>query len=191
MLTFIYMYAGKAGGNGMNNNEYAEASDNLSATEKAEAYFKSGFNCAQSVFAAYADRYGIDETTALKLSASFGGGFGRMREVCGCVSGMAMIAGLETGSAKKHDAEGKAYNYEVMQHLAEEYKKISGGSIICRELLALNNTKTGGTAPGSLESDSQPTERTEEYYKKRPCINLIKDTCIIIERELFGGKDNE
>ena len=114
-----------------------------------------------------------------------------MREVCGCVSGMALIAGLETGSSTEHDAEGKAKNYELMQHLAEEYKKVSGGSIICKELLAMNNQKNSAVAPGSEENSSTPTERTDEYYKKRPCVQLVREACTIIEREIFGGKKDE
>lgn len=168
-----------------------ENMSDISVEDRAEEYFRQGFNCSQSVFAAFADRYGIDEKMALKLSASFGGGFGRMREVCGCVSGMALIAGLETGSTTEHDAEGKAKNYELMQHLAEEYKKVSGGSIICKELLAMNNQKNSAVAPGSEENSSTPTERTDEYYKKRPCVQLVREACTIIEREIFGGKKDE
>ncbi|MBQ4284408.1 MAG: C_GCAxxG_C_C family protein [Lachnospira sp.] len=165
--------------------------ENISAPDRAEEYFRKGFNCSQSVFAAFADRYGISEEMALKLSASFGGGLARMREVCGCVSGMALVAGLETGSFTEYDKEGKAKNYELMQHLAEEYKKVSGGSIICRELLDMGNRKAGEIAPGSEESSWMPTERTGEYYKKRPCIQLVREACTIIEREIFGGRNNE
>lgn len=165
--------------------------ENKSVEDRAEEYFRKGFNCSQSVFATFADRYGLSEEVALKISASFGGGFGRMREVCGCVSGMALVAGLETGSCIEHDAGGKAKNYELMQHLAEEYKKVSGGSIVCRELLAMGNQRSGDVAPGSEESLSKPTERTDEYYKKRPCVQLVRAACTIIEREIFGGKNNE
>lgn len=156
----------------------------LSRQDRAEQLFKSGFNCAQSVFAAFSDKYGIDEETALKISASFGAGFGRMREVCGCFSAIAMIAGLETGSAVPFDAQGKQHNYEIVQKLAEEYKKVSGGSIVCRELLGI---------AGGYRADNavKPSERTEEYYKKRPCVLLVRNACTIIENEFFGGMDNE
>ena len=159
-------------------------SDENSRQDKAEELFKKGFNCAQSVFTAFADKYGFDEETALKISASFGAGFGRMREVCGCFSAIAMIAGLETGSSTEHDSQGKQYNYEVVQRLAEEYKKVSGGSIICRELLGIS----GGY---NADSKVKPSERTDEYYKKRPCVQLVRDACTIIENEFFGGRDNE
>ncbi len=143
--------------------------------ELAEKLFKEGYNCSQSVFAAYSELYGIELDTALKLSASFGGGLGRMREVCGAVSGMCLVAGLETGSSKKMDAEGKKYNYEVVQKLSEEFKAISG-SIICRDLLGLEKKE---------EMIATPQKRTEEYYKKRPCVQLVKDAAKLIEEVLY------
>lgn len=168
----------------------------MTRAQKAEELFKKGFNCSQSVFAAFADLYGFDEETALKISASFGGGFARMREICGCVSGMAMVAGLETGSATEKDAKGKEHNYEVTQHLAEEFKKVSGGSIICAELLGLRPMADKGVAGEAVQLKAsdvspKPSERTEEYYKKRPCIELVKDACNILEKELLGGNANE
>lgn len=169
--------------------------EELSRQDQAEAYFRKGFNCAQSVFLAFAKDYGFDDNTALKLSASFGGGVGRMREVCGCVLAMSMIAGLETGSTKENDPLGKQQNYETVQRLAAEYKKISGGSIICKELLGLGQYKTTGNAGKEERADlaggARPADRTDEYYKKRPCIKLIKETCTIIENEFFGGTKNE
>lgn len=138
--------------------------------EKAQEYFYKGYNCAQSVFAAYADEYGFTEEMALKLSASFGAGFGRMREVCGCFSGISFIAGLETGCTDG-SADGKAANYKVVQELAEIYKQRAGGSIICHELLGLEKK----------EGSFVPAERNEEYYKKRPCPELIGLACDIID----------
>lgn len=154
--------------------------------ELAVSLFKKGYNCSQAVFAAFADLYGLDRELALKMSASFGGGMGRMREVCGCMSAMAMIAGFETGSTSEHDPQGKQRNYEMVQHLAEEYKKVSGGSIICRELLGLS-----GQGASAEASAPKPSARTDTYYKKRPCIHLIEDACVIIENEFFGGIKNE
>lgn len=147
----------------------------IKRVEEAEKLFKDGYNCSQAVFGAFSDLYGIDQDTALKLSASFGGGLGRMREVCGAVSGMSMIAGLETGSSLKMDSEGKKHNYEVVQQLTDEFKNISG-SIICRELLGLSSKDV---------SETTPQERTTEYYKKRPCVQLVKDAAEIIERVLY------
>ena len=131
--------------------------------EKAKTLFKQGFNCSQSVFAACADLYGIeDEVLALRLSASFGGGIGRMRQTCGAACGMFMLAGLENGSAVVGDAEGKKQNYALVQELAEKFKQ-ENGSLICAELL--------GIAPKPQEPT--PEARTEEYYKKRPCAEMV------------------
>ena len=131
--------------------------------EKAKTLFKQGFNCSQSVFAACADLYGIeDKALALRLSASFGGGIGRMRQTCGAACGMFMLAGLENGSAVVGDAEGKMQNYALVQELAEKFKQ-ENGSLICAELL--------GIAPKPQEPT--PEARTEEYYKKRPCAEMV------------------
>ena len=131
--------------------------------EKAKTLFKQGFNCSQSVFAACADLYGIeDEALALRLSASFGGGIGRMRQTCGAACGMFMLAGLENGSAVVGDAEGKMQNYALVQEFAEKFQQ-ENGSLICAELL--------GIAPKPQEPT--PEARTEEYYKKRPCAEMV------------------
>ncbi len=131
--------------------------------EKARALFKQGFNCSQSVFAACADIYGIDdEALALKLAASFGGGIGRMRMTCGAACGMFLLAGLENGSATVGDAEGKKQNYTLVQDLAAKFEA-ENGSLICAELL--------GIAPKPQEST--PEARTEAYYQKRPCVDMV------------------
>lgn len=153
----------------------------LCHSEKAEEIFKSGYNCAQAVVAAFADDYGLDEAMALRIASSFGGGMGRMREVCGAFSGLLIINGLETGNLDG-SAEAKKKNYEAVQHLAEEFKLRSGGSIICRELLGLDKDKDGKVK----DSEPTPTKRTQTYYKKRPCIELIKDACEIIETEFLN-----
>lgn len=145
--------------------------------DKAEKLFHEGYNCSQSVFAAYSDLYGIDEETALKLSSSFGGGMGRMREVCGAVSGMFMLAGLETGSAKKMDAAGKKYNYDIVQKLAKDFKE-RNGSIICRELLGLEKEEVA-------KAGTIPNGRNTAYYQKRPCGMLVKDAAEIVENILL------
>ena len=131
--------------------------------ERAKTLFRQGFNCSQSVFAACADLYGIkDETLALRLSASFGGGIGRMRQACGAACGMFMLAGLENGSAVEGDAEGKKRNYALVQELANQFK-VENGSLICSELL--------GIAPKPQEPT--PEARTEAYYQKRPCVEMV------------------
>ena len=136
--------------------------------ERAKELFKQGFNCSQSVFAACADLYGIeDEALALRLSASFGGGIGRMRETCGAACGMFMLAGLENGSAKAGDAEGKMQNYALVQDLAAKFKD-ENGSLRCAELLGIKSKEQG-----TKTNDPTPAPRTEEYYKKRPCVEMV------------------
>lgn len=131
--------------------------------EKAKELFHQGFNCSQSVFAACADIYGIeDEALALRLSASFGGGIGRMRQTCGAACGMFMLAGLENGSAIEGNAEGKKQNYALVQDLAAKFQA-ENGSLICSELL--------GIAPKPQEPT--PEARTEAYYQKRPCVEMV------------------
>ena len=104
--------------------------------QQARKYFTDGYNCAQSVFLAYAKEYGFDKDTALKLSSSFGGGMGRLREVCGAVSAMFMIAGLKYGYTQNNNDEIKAKHYKFIQTLAHEFQN-QNGSIICKELLDL------------------------------------------------------
>ncbi len=131
--------------------------------DRAEALFREGFNCSQSVVAACADIYGLDTDLALRLGASFGGGIGRMRQTCGAACGMFLLAGLQNGSTTPHDNEGKMHNYQTVQNLAARFKE-ENGSIICAELLGL-------AAP---EHSPKPEERTDTYYKKRPCVEMVR-----------------
>ncbi len=144
----------------------------MNTEQRARDLFKSGYNCSQSVFAAYAERYGIDFETALKISSSFGGGMGRLREVCGAVSGMFMVLGLAKGYSD-NEYNSKKEHYQRVQYLAQEFEKING-SIVCRELLGLDKKKDKPT----------PSKRTEEYYKKRPCEELVADACKILDKYL-------
>lgn len=151
--------------------------------ERAKALFKQGFNCSQSVFAACADFYGIeDEAFALRLSASFGGGIGRMRQTCGAACGMFMLAGLEEGSATPGDAEGKKANYTLVQALAEKFKQ-ENGSLICAELLSGVRSQEQGTRTNNF-TDPAPAPRTEEYYKKRPCVEMVASAVRIFLEDL-------
>ena len=131
--------------------------------KKAEDLFMQGYNCAQSVTAAFADIYGYTEEQALKLSAGFGGGIGRMRLTCGAACGMFILAGMDCGSFDINDREGKSANYKVVQDLADAFKK-EFGTLECAELLKLKKD-----APLSHEA----SERTAEYYAKRPCVNQV------------------
>lgn len=137
--------------------------------EMAVALFKEGYNCSQSVVAAFADMYGLTMEQALKVSASFGGGIGRMRQTCGAACGLFMLAGLETGCIEGKDREGKEANYIVVQKLAEEFRK-RNGSLICAELLGLSK---------KAETPATPDERTAEYYKKRPCVKMVEEAARI------------
>lgn len=151
--------------------------------ERAKALFKQGFNCSQSVFAACADLYGIeDEAFALRLSASFGGGIGRMRQTCGAACGMFMLAGLEEGSTTPGDAEGKKANYTLVQALAEKFKQ-ENGSLICAELLSGVRSQEQGTRANNF-TDPTPAPRTEEYYKKRPCVEMVASAVRIFLEDL-------
>lgn len=138
---------------------------------KAKALFKEGYNCSQSVFLAFADKFDMDRETAAKLSSSFGGGLGRMREVCGAVSGMAMVAGLLYGYDSPADYEGKSAHYARIQELAHAFSE-QNGSYVCRELLGLSQKGDNPT----------PEKRTEEYYKKRPCAELVGMAAAIMEQ---------
>ncbi|GAE82006.1 C-GCAxxG-C-C family protein [Bacteroides reticulotermitis] len=137
--------------------------------QRAGELFKSGYNCSQSVVAAFADKYGFTQEQAFRISASFGGGIGRMRETCGAACGMFLLAGLETGATEAADREGKAANYALVQELAAEFKK-RNGSLNCGELLGLKKE----TSISSL-----PEERTQQYYAKRPCSKMVEEAARI------------
>lgn len=128
--------------------------------EKAAELFINGYNCAQAVVVAFCDVTGMDTDYAAKLASSFGGGMGRMREVCGAVSGMLMVAGLLYGYETPGDDEIKKSHYQLVQQLAGQFRE-KYGSIICREIL--NNPP----------SDPSPTPRTAEFYRVRPCARCV------------------
>lgn len=144
--------------------------------------FKHGYNCAQAVTAAFADLYGLTREQALRVSASFGGGIGRMREVCGAASGMFILAGLDCGNVIPDNPGGKEYNYRVVQQLAATFRE-RNGSIICGELLGLRPMGSS-QSPHEQYSDPVPQARTEEYYRKRPCINMIEEGARIFSEYL-------
>ena len=140
-------------------------------SEKAEELFKQGYNCSQSVFAAYADIFGIDTETALKISAGLGGGCGRQRELCGAVSGATLAIGMKFGSTDGADSDGKKLCYEKVREFTDEFKK-TNPSIVCRELLGL----------AQAEGSATPEKRTDSYYKKRPCVQIVKDSAEALEK---------
>lgn len=138
--------------------------------DKAFELFKSGYNCSQSVFATFSDITGINEELALRLSSSFGGGMGRMREVCGTCSGMFMVVGVLYGYSSANDLKEKTEHYKRIQELANLFKE-KHGTIICRELL--KNIKT--------EKTYVPEKRTDEYYKVRPCVAFVRTAAEILD----------
>ena len=137
--------------------------------EKAVSLFTEGFNCSQSVVAAFADKYGFTHEQALRMSASFGGGIGRMRETCGAACGLFLLAGLETGAVEGADRDGKARNYAVVQELAEEFKR-RNGALRCADLLGLSQKEP---------VVSTPEARTAQYYAKRPCVKMVEEAARI------------
>lgn len=138
--------------------------------KKAMKLFEQGYNCSQSVFLAFDDLYGMDPVIAARLSSSFGGGMGRLREVCGSVTGMFMVAGILYGYEDAKDYELKSEHYKRIQELASSFQE-ENHSIVCRELLGL----------GAGKDSYQPSKRTEEYYKKRPCKELVGIAAAIME----------
>ena len=110
----------------------------MNEIERAGELFLEGYNCAQAVFTAFCYRFGMDEETAKRVSAGLGGGVGRMREVCGAVSGAAMVLGSVASAVSGDDKQGKAKNYELVRQFAERFKERHGGTVICREMLKLN-----------------------------------------------------
>ena len=142
----------------------------MTRREAAMANFMKGYNCSQSIVLAFSDLLDIDEAALLKLSSSFGGGMGRLREVCGSVSGMFIVAGLLYGYDGPETGQTKADHYARIQELAHRFEE-KHGSIVCRELLGLN-----------VRHDIPvPEERTQQYYQKRPCPEIIGDAAQILD----------
>lgn len=143
---------------------------------RASELFLSGYNCSQAVFGALADIYGISDEQAARLSASFGGGVGRLREICGACSAMVLLEGLQSGATKAEDSAGKQANYSNVQSLIQRFKE-QNGSYLCRELLQLR--KDAPTPP-------TPDERTAEYYRQRPCLRMVESAVRIYCERLQG-----
>ena len=138
---------------------------------KAAELFLNGYNCAQAVAVAFSDLTGLDEQLSARLASSFGGGMGRMREVCGAVSGMLMVAGILYGYDTPGDDAAKKAHYTLVQTLAGEFRE-KNGSIVCREILK------------NPPSDPNPTPRTAEFYAKRPCSRMVMTAARILDEYL-------
>jgi C_GCAxxG_C_C family probable redox protein len=143
-------------------------------SDKAKQLFKGGANCAQAVLGAFAEECGLEPDQAMRMASSFGAGMGRLREVCGAVSGMLLVLGLQEGDFPVKDKQGKDRHYARVQALASAFKGETG-SIICRELLGLE--KKGPDTPIS-------EARTDAYYRRRPCMELVGLAAQILETHL-------
>lgn len=137
--------------------------------EKARSLFLSGYNCSQSVLGAFCDVVGMDFDSCMRLASPFGGGVARMRHICGTVSASLMVIGMKCGYTE-HDARAKSKHYAFVQEFARQFEE-RNGSIICRELLDMR------CKAGKIDNGSSPNanERSEEYYRVRPCLSIIED----------------
>lgn len=144
--------------------------------QRAVDNFMQGYGCCQSVVAAFADLYGVDDTLAKKIGAGFGGGVGRLRMMCGTVSGMVILAGLDCGQTDGNDRAGKSACYKVVQQLLGEFKH-RNGSVICAELLGLD-----GKLPPKPSYEA--SARTKEYYRTRPCAQKVESAARVFAEYL-------
>lgn len=155
---------------------------------QARRLFKEGgYNCCQSVVLAYSDILGFDSKTAAVISSGFGGGMGRLREVCGTVSGMIMLAGMISPADDPSVKTSRTANYALVQEMAGKFREING-SIICRELLGL---VPKGSGAASAKESPEPSDRTAEYYKKRPCEELVGISARIVGEKLAEMKKKD
>ena len=150
--------------------------------DRAEEYFRQGYNCCQSVLLAFSDILEdnklADRELLAAIGSGFGGGMGRMREVCGSFSGLVALSGFMSPASNPKEMAGRTANYALVQEFAEEFRHENGGSIICRELLGLSNNQTGQESPA-------PSERTKEYYRKRPCGKIVGSAAFIAATKMI------
>lgn len=146
--------------------------------QRAVDNFMQGYGCCQSVVAAFADLYNLDDTMAKRIAAGFGGGVGRMRMMCGAVSGIVILAGLDRGQIDGADREGKSMCYKVVQELLDEFK-VQNGSVVCAELLGLKGHE-------KAQSSYVASPRTAEYYKTRPCAAKVESAARIFAEYLMN-----
>ena len=146
--------------------------------EQAVEAFLNGCNCAQAVFSTYADLFGIDRQTAMNMTNSMGGGISRLREVCGTVSALALLTGLAEGDVDPQDLKAREKVYQWTRELLAKFEE-ENGSLVCRELLGILGR----------EKAARPSERTPEYYKKRPCPKMIRLAAEIMETYIQEQKE--
>lgn len=146
--------------------------------QRAVDNFMQGYGCCQSVVAAFADLYNLDDTMAKRIAAGFGGGVGRMRMMCGAVSGIVILTGLDCGQTDGDDRKGKSMCYKVVQELLDEFK-VQNGSVVCAELLGLKGHE-------KAQSSYVASPRTAEYYKARPCAAKVESAARIFAEYLMN-----
>lgn len=164
--------------------------------QSARQNFLDGYNCCQAVLLAFQDIWGTDEKTIATIASGFGGGMARMREVCGTVSAMGMAAGFISPAIRPKNMEERTANYALVQELAGEFRK-ENGSIICKELLGLDRKPLATAGQPASETKTEvreiepprPSDRTTEYYRKRPCPELVACSARIIARKLAALSD--
>jgi len=178
--------------------------------QRAVELFMQGYGCCQSVVCAFADLYGLDEEMAFRIAAGFGGGVGRMRMMCGTVSALVILAGLEKGQTRGEDREGKAACYQLVRELLETFKQ-RNGSIICAELLKMkaqppsnspqggrilsgeaaetSSPPLGGVSGGLWTEPCMPDERNAEYYRVRPCARKVESAARVFA-EYLSNRNN-
>lgn len=149
----------------------------MTHADKARDLFLEGYNCAQAVFGAYAEDLGMELSQALKLSSSFGGGMGGMRDTCGAVTGMLMVAGLKWGYDDAKDQSLKTAHYARVRELMERFKA-EHDTCVCRELLS-----------SLKELKQDPSPRTPEYYKTRPCARFVETAAKLLDQMEAEGND--
>lgn len=144
-----------------------------SHAELASELFRQGYNCSQAVFAAFSDVTGLDRETSLRLASSFGGGMGRMREICGVCSALFMVMGMKEGGYDPDDQAAKNRHYQEIQEIAGRFRE-QNGSLLCRELLAsLHPSSTPESAP-----------RTPDFYRQRPCLRFVETGAALLDEWL-------
>lgn len=146
--------------------------------QRAVDNFMQGYGCCQSVVAAFADLYNLDDTMAKRIAAGFGGGVGRLRMMCGAVSAIVILAGLDRGQIDGADRKGKSMCYKVVQELLDEFK-VQNGSVVCAELLGLKGHE-------KAQSSYVASPRTAEYYKTRPCAAKVESAARIFAEYLMN-----
>ena len=179
----------------VNANNMTREIDSSDRIQRAVELFMQGYGCCQSVVCAFSDLYGLDEEMALKVSAGFGGGVGRMRMMCGACSALVILAGLEKGQTRGEDREGKAACYQLVRELLETFRQ-RNGSIICAELLQRKTPQPplggepkldGGSQLNTLEP-CMPDERNAEYYRVRPCARKVESAARVFAEYLANSE---